>query len=342
MPDRTLYLHIGAHKTGSSAIQSFLSANSAALAARGVAYPFPGSDAGATITTGNAARLNKYLLGNGQDFEGYLAGIREAARHCHSVVLSNEQLFFTSRGREAEIAGLFADYSLRIIVYLRRQDDWIESLCNQTIKYNGSTTYDHRRFLRFIDYARPVRDWGAVVGAGNVIVRRYGSDAARGASFLRDFVAVFADPVQPGLDYPVRVVNPRLGAEGLELMCALNACRYPAAVHRRLRDALLAEFSLSRHPGPPARILSASERRAILDAAHASNEDLARLTGSESPLFFDNLDVEDFAWTPPKHIPPGSVRPLFDMLDRALRRGAPRRPGPAAGRRRRGAPSSDP
>jgi len=117
-----LLLHAGMHRTGSTDLQIFLERNRAALAAAGVGYPGEGrdhQDLAWALFRGDAT---------GDDVAALLP-----RRGPETVVLSGED-FLVHRDlgwlkavrRRAEV---------RVRIYLRRQDDWLNSWYNQHVKW---------------------------------------------------------------------------------------------------------------------------------------------------------------------------------------------------------------
>jgi hypothetical protein len=208
---RTLILHIGTMKTGSTAIQHALSSNREAMLARGVCYPGPPdamhhllfamlftsfrdayADFGNVLWRGRDPQL---LL---QEYrQGFTAEIAALPEHVGRVIVSSEQLGQLVREGEdiarlrAEMAELFDDF--RIIVYLRRQDSHFISSYSQTLR-NGMIRKPAFRRLRehrhVYDYHALLDAWAAVFGQDAVLPRIFENSPGAPFDVVADFLSV--------------------------------------------------------------------------------------------------------------------------------------------------------
>ncbi len=141
----TVYLNIGTPKTGTTAVQSFLRENESLLEQKGYCFP------DLTPVTGKRRyqdRNGHFLIhnaGNPQKQDGDLVrekGFRmlgELAQKYPNIILSDEELWKTGgrmKGFWPYMAEEFRKIGceVKIIVYLRRQDLFIQSLWNQNVK----------------------------------------------------------------------------------------------------------------------------------------------------------------------------------------------------------------
>lgn len=194
---KTLYLHIGTPKTGTTAIQAFCKANQEVLGRKGYYYPvmpyiYPGIG-----RNRNAAFLQCTICKDGvrQDAEEEqraLEGldiVRGYFETYDNVILSDEGLWVASYEKRKTLWQDLKEYSgrhqfnVKIIVYLRRQDTFMDSRWRQRVKGSG-----HRRSRIDIswedyinnlpeavqlDYFTALERISAVFGKENVIVRRF-------------------------------------------------------------------------------------------------------------------------------------------------------------------------
>ncbi|MCP4361006.1 MAG: hypothetical protein GY796_23615 [Chloroflexi bacterium] len=194
-----LYIHVGTHKTGSTAIQHALRQNQFALREENLVFlPLPGNvrslmllkELDYDIIELFKRELNRQVTYN-QKKEG------EGVRFLMSWegFSGNPLSGYKNAGIVAEHLKKITDYmDVRIIVYLRRQDDFLESLYTQKIHEGESYT-----FQSFIEtYSTSLFDWERFLhcysehfGKENVIARRY--DKAflpESDSLLKDFSQV--------------------------------------------------------------------------------------------------------------------------------------------------------
>ncbi|MEO1551966.1 MAG: hypothetical protein AAFR93_16315 [Pseudomonadota bacterium] len=170
-----ILLHIGMHKTGTSAVQRVFSRNSWILAAAGIHYWAPRvgwvKRASKAIDLYGAVQNRASGQGPHPKFgapEDVLARIcAKAARHW--VVVSAEGL----SGQDPAFAQALAPLrgTARALVYLRRQDAWVESFYRQMVK--SAEVAERRPFAAFLadpwtkahlDYPALLRRWSEALG----------------------------------------------------------------------------------------------------------------------------------------------------------------------------------
>ncbi len=196
--EKTLYLHIGTPKTGTTSIQHFCYNNREILLEKGFLYPdFP-------FVYANKGKYRNGLFLEAvfcdkegvrqreQEEENFIKGLqmlKELFKTHNNIILSDEGIwtacFNRKRGRplmrrlkeEAEEAG----YNIKIIVYLRRQDDFLLSWYNQIIKHNitskNTLTWEeyfdnYNKYIK-LDYFNCLKKLEHIFGKENIIARRF-------------------------------------------------------------------------------------------------------------------------------------------------------------------------
>jgi len=140
---KNLYLHIGLGKTGSSALQSWLSLNSSELLRQGYCY----TDLVPEAKLGNASSGNGYVLyvalRKGDDAEAERL-ITESyfAAGCDNAIVSCEQLQGLSRARLQVLQEILArhDIQVTVIAYVRSLYEHLYSTYAQEVK-RGTTSH---------------------------------------------------------------------------------------------------------------------------------------------------------------------------------------------------------
>lgn len=179
-------LHIGQSKTGTSAIQAFLTLNRQALIERGVLYPAlqKGSlsvDLGSHNAFADAlSGLSRYPYLSADE---YMSSFREQAERfgCHTILLSAEhffggepriwdiesaeQYFALYRAKLNKLHALIGDDPVEIIVYLRSIREWLASAVGQTVRTERliSKKRIYRNDAQFLALARPVLDYSGLL-----------------------------------------------------------------------------------------------------------------------------------------------------------------------------------
>lgn len=229
----TLFLHMGAGKTGTSALQVAFAQNAERLFESGVLYPESVSNNAAElgkITSGNGAELAKYLnpdLKIPENFNSNAVGrdFDKALRSRKNVLYSSE--FFWSfkpdHLKEMVERSAKSDYQTRIVYYIRSIAGHAASVYSQTIKRQKSeSSFEQFLIKRYKNpFLSTIERANEAVGSENVLI--YNFDAVREklfAHFLQKILSIdigSADFVFP------KNVNRSLNAFEVEFMRYLNA-----------------------------------------------------------------------------------------------------------------------
>lgn len=214
---RRFILHVGQSKTGTTAIQSFLSENRSHLRKSGFLYPDI-FKFGMPLYALNHTQVAWSLIGKkssiGVSFEEFLGGIEEELNKepsLHTVILSSEAFLGEPhiwdcnskaewyKARLAKIKtliDLLNRYQITVVVYLRRQDYWVNSAYNHFVKVErlvGSQHFsDIYQFIDVmaprLDYAEEIRTWRSFVGPESMIVRPFERAQLHNGDVVSDFL----------------------------------------------------------------------------------------------------------------------------------------------------------
>lgn len=194
------YIHIGAPKTGSTFLQKLLTNNYEALRDLGLLYPrsinrgyghhdlaFLAAGGYPEWATGQDKSLSELMLALAEEVSGYDG----------SILLSSENFFIYPEPdrlmEQLESYDVLRGREVKIVVYVRRQEDALESWYNQIVKAQGYTRSPHDcidEYFDLWDYSAQLGKWEAVFGRGNIIVRPYESKAFLNASLQADFLNI--------------------------------------------------------------------------------------------------------------------------------------------------------
>jgi hypothetical protein len=190
-----LIVHIGTHKTGTTALQQFLHANRTPLAARGIHYATPRGVPHSNIianalNSGDSRLVHAFLTNQAQ-----LARQREAdailvsaenfyamsvlasmaeRKTCNNAVERDQRLI-------ASLGSLIPESitACQVVCYFRRPDRYAESLYSQHVKRGISFDGTFDDFLPIIrsalSYNTYIRSWCNVFGMEGCVVRTYES-----------------------------------------------------------------------------------------------------------------------------------------------------------------------
>lgn len=238
-----LVLHIGAGKTGTSSIQYFMHENRDRLAALGHLYP-------QTPGWSRHTRLGLFIksdraLANTPSWRRQRFTSPEAFRRSFRrrlleeinqsgltrVLLSDEALYGTSDEALRQLCA-FVDQiagSLRLLVYLRRQDDHLVSRYQQEVKLRET-----RRLTRWIqrldrarayDYYARLRKWERMLEPEKLVVRRFEPGSFVDGSIFQDFLDAAGIGARAEELAQVTHRNDSLDVESVEFLRLLNLCR---------------------------------------------------------------------------------------------------------------------
>ncbi len=239
-------LHIGCDKTGTTSIQQFFRRNRAALRAQGCLYPrTPGQVR--HIDLALFVRSDDRLVGSRlwqreerptpDEFRRRLRRrlLREVSSSgASTVVLSDEALYriapdAITRLREL-VSGLQrgAAGRVRVVVYLRRQDDHLVSSYQQAVRVGQTldlASWARRDFSGLYDYAAWLASWQREFAPTELVVRPFERSRFRQHSLIQDFIhSAGLDVDATGME-GADVRNESLDAEGVELLRILNLYR---------------------------------------------------------------------------------------------------------------------
>jgi hypothetical protein len=241
---KTLIIHIGYHKTATTTLQRFLTDNVKVLAKHGVLYPKSGRADGETH--GLLANLLKPENNRESDgLECWKKLDNELAQfQGHTAILSSE-CFLESRKIPPVIARLSSNYNVKIVVYLRRQDHWIQSVYNEVVadsmrRHVGSIK-DLREYRDgWLEYDKILALWQESFGPGSLVVRPFEKGQFRGNDVRLDFLHALGLDFQPELKLngSRSQSNPSMPPELVEFLrrCNLIAMTYPQ--HQELVGAM--------------------------------------------------------------------------------------------------------
>jgi hypothetical protein len=190
--DRTLVLHIGIHKTATTFLQNVLSSRRYDLLREGVLYPAAGTADGIDTRTREGAQSGHILFTRfGPRRPRVLADLyKELPDTASTVLLSSENFSLPRPTSVAQyLNGLGEFGTVKVVLVLRRQDEWIESWYKQTVdQYGNFETRSFDEFLKsegpsLLDFHTRFTPWRDLVGPENFHVLSY--DDLDGASICR-------------------------------------------------------------------------------------------------------------------------------------------------------------
>ena len=262
---KTLYIHIGTSKTGTTTIQTYCGINREQLKSKGVLFPIMPYHYDRITKNRNGHFLYAKIYENGvrnkekekQVLKQELDYIVDCFKDYDNVLLSEESIWWATATRRKGLWKYLQEhsqqnnYQVKIIVYLRRQDQFMMSRYNQIIKTDtgGGTQRFYEYFKDMngkykcvMNYRQRLDYMAKFFPKENIVVKRFDRSYFYNGDLNADFLHIlgveiddtFAElPKDENLGISVqsgelkRVLN-RLGtmtfAENQKLLQMLNEC----------------------------------------------------------------------------------------------------------------------
>ncbi len=301
---KTLYLHIGTTKTATTSIQKFCAANQAVFESKGYVYPdmpfhYPRkSDQRNGLFLGTVYRELSGKRRKDIEEHNYTKGmeiLHELFETHDSVVLSEERLWVVLRYKKSNVLQRLIEdskthgYQIKMILYLRRQDIYVESVWNQVVKMRielTETLAEYAQRFPYLNYYEAVSTFAAAIGAENITVRRFDEAIRREGGILADFLEQIDLELTDEYKIENSSRNPGLYGNTAEIKRIIN----------QMDDLTANDASLFRHSLPlssvtakkyyPCSEQSPEERAALMQKYEASNQALVEeFIGDGRPLF---------------------------------------------------------
>ncbi|GAX60366.1 Glycosyl transferase, group 2 family [Candidatus Scalindua japonica] len=273
---KTVYLHIGLHKTGTTAIQWFLFSIMNLLK----------EDASAFYETKSVGLVNEIyrkVHGSESDLDAILNEISMKYNNLHerTIIISNEELSGTTRTGYKDsgllanvIKYIFRDFNVKICVFVRRQDTFLESFYVHGLKV-GLYQHSFHEYLNRID--RYAFNWYTLLekyeqlfGYENMTVIPYEELAKDNTKVIKHFFeSINVNITTKNIKLPY--ARPGLSEKGLEIV---KRCH---PILNNEEKELLRFFLEDKFPRPidkPNEYLTVCEREDILNYYKESNTEM--------------------------------------------------------------------
>jgi hypothetical protein len=279
-----LFLHIGAHKTGTSLVQRYLADHAKLIHANRLDFTRRSTTDGyfgwgePSFLEENVVRLMKVLDGPRRLlFPTYIASHEDTLGP--PFVPGKPGLYPQAAESARTLQKLLGKYRPTVIYYIRSQEQFLESYYLQTIHVGGDTPF--RDWLAGINAA--AISWVPVIaalksafGENAVVVKDFGEEMKHGQSeYLRSFFEVVVPGLKPSrfLNFRyAKIKNPSVGDRGLAIALAANRYLESDEERRLMRRFLQMHFSNQNLPRPD--LLTADEQERIRSIYAEENRSL--------------------------------------------------------------------
>ena len=179
-----LFIHIGPHKTGTTAIQTCFADNASTLRRKGVLYPkcnwaYPAQH---RLAFAMKDKINP-IDGSRPDFTTELEALCTALEKSRlpTAFISSEEFFASPKERIAALKAALPVKTVTVLAYPRRPDAFLLSCYNQKIKQVGNGfaapiarfLKEPRKIAPEIDYLACLTAWADVFGNDHIAVRPF-------------------------------------------------------------------------------------------------------------------------------------------------------------------------
>lgn len=314
---KTLFLHIGTPKTGTSAIQGFLDDNAGVLEKKGYCFrTFPYTYEDKTSRKRNA----HFLIGKIYDENGAVDRAKMESRiqdtletiagwfkEMDYVILSDESLWNVLRGKGIERYAQLQSFceaqgaQLKVIVYLRRQDEWLYSCWKQyvstgieSLEWEDYAAKPPKKVL--LDYDAHLNEIEKVVGQENIIVRHYDMEnfSGAGGTIYSDFLEVLGLDFTDDYTIVRNFVNTSINANFTEIKRILNQLQGENvvknnSVSRYFKDNAI-QCMKKVQPAPKTNPFSPAEKKEFLKQYTKGNQKVSKryFTGERELFNYDS------------------------------------------------------
>ncbi len=296
---QTLYIHIGMPKTGTTSLQFFMHRNKATLKKQDVYYPATMRDPLPTATqhryVNEFMRQQQRNRDEGKPVSGHVINrvAQEIERQGFAKNVISEELFSYDPEFSAAYLGRFAKkLDAKVVVFLRRQDTWAESMYAQSVRGGYTGTFEEfiqaRSTVDRLDFVKFLGHWAKHFGAENVIVRPY---VDRQTQTHEEMLKILDVPLFESVVAEKR--NPSLSGEAMEFIRgfgSLSRNNYPK--FNRIFAAQLTGMTVKGSP----TFFTPEARAAYMDGYKAINDEVVKTylgqDAATDPLF--NIDPATF------------------------------------------------
>lgn len=285
MSKKTIYFHIGTHKTGTTALQKFFVDNKELLKNKGLVYDFY-----------NEQEMN----------QGYLAFSPEKwddldLDPLRNYIISGEDFYSHVLQYSDVISNKLSNFNIHFIVYFKRQDLMIQSVYNQLVKMHGFSKEISNNINYNFDYYQFLQILKNKFSQSNLTVRVYEKKQFEGGSIFSDFLKILGLDLTNDFKIEKKVINPSLTTEKMEFTRYINMLDLPIDFRTQLSKLVIKsaldsnEVALFRKQD----LISPQEAKNLLAQYEDGNKAIAReyLGREDGKLFYEEV-AEDPNWKP--------------------------------------------
>ena len=310
-----LLLHIGTMRTGSTSIQFFIKKNWDLLLKYGILFPNTAMNSNAFGRHGRSSGHQGLLTAlKSKNFELFELLKQEIKQHNHieTILISCENFSLLQSDLITELKkqlDIFENY--KVIVYLRRQDSYLESIYGEFISGGWhKLTVDPQAFFQHnlegkgqveCNYNHLLRPWAETFGKENIIVRPFEKEQWKDSDLIKDFFYTTGMMWDDNYEYPdKKIMNVAVSAQANQIIRYLNYIPMEGTYYRAVLANLFAHEEKQTLKKAKTPWVSPALRHKVMQHCNGSNSTVAKdyLNCPDGCLFYEPLPPEDTPWNP--------------------------------------------
>jgi hypothetical protein len=280
---KKLYIHIGLHKTGSTSIQLFLNSNKEKIQKRHDIFylPIPKDD----IVPYQHRYLNKLMT---NDIIAFREIFVKNLSKSNSFIISSECFMEkeTYANQLSQIKYLYD--AIYIIIYIRRQDEWIESLYKEDLinhqKYKFSIdewvdqVITNKHMFYNPNFLSTIERWASLFGKENIILRSFDDKYLIQKNAICDFCNILKIPFNKFDNYKIHA---NIGLKNREIIEMFRITNGILDLNKQNELAKLLVLKESEYQS----LISYEQRKKIINHFSVENEIISKKYFNNNPLF---------------------------------------------------------
>lgn len=284
---KNIYLHIGTNKTGSSAIQSFLNTNESLLNLNNIHYCSTGKIWNAHFPLAWELGCGKSALNYNEKNLWEKAKLEFENKKEENIIISSENFVLLRDTKKMYyIKNLLQNYNIYILLYIRRQDLWVESLYLQSIKM-GNNVNNFEKYCnncgQELDFYKFLQPWEEVFGENNIKVLNF--DNAK-KNIIDSFLTLIGNTKIPLPPAKNKIVNETITRELAEFLIRFNP-----VINSKKRQEIISFYNkfIKSEDSLNTKFFNINERLKFLSKYNQSNNLIARKYFKKDQLFDQSM-----------------------------------------------------
>lgn len=310
MNNKTIYIHIGTEKTGTKSIQNFCCSRRDFLKKNNLFYPcnmdrkyifnITHWPLAAALSQNNKFIPEEKRFSAKELFDELKSDIEQSEEERILISAEPFSVNVIRPERIAELRALLIEYEVKIILYLRRQDDYYISHTSTKVKggvhiqgnkYSAEEAINNPARYNYLEL---VKKWAKVFGKQNMIIKTFEESSLKNQNILSDFFEIFDMDVSQ-FEAQAQRQNTSLSLDALYFMNLVNR---ELNLDPRERSRIYSLLEKRESKFKIKNLISPTERKKILEHYRTSNETLAKdyFNKQDGALFKNEINENNADW----------------------------------------------